>query len=488
LLFNTYTFILLFLPLTLILFHSCRYYLSSPWMISSLVLSSLFFYGYWQPGFLLLLIPSIVSNYLISQLIVTNIGSNRAQHWLLIGIGANLSLLAYFKYKNFFFSTTNDLLGTALDVVPLALPLAISFFTFQQIAYLVDVYQKKVLPSNLLNYTAFVAFFPQLIAGPIVHFKNMNQQFSSPIWQGFNADLFNKGIMLFAIGLFKKVVLADSLASFANPVFDSAFAGEQISSLNAVIAMFSYSFQLYFDFSGYADMALGIAAMFGILLPINFNSPYRAGSISEFWQRWHITLSHFLRDYIYIPLGGNRSGITKQYSNLLITMLLGGLWHGAGWTFVLWGGLQGVLLILHRRWQVLGCQLPLIIAVPITFIIVSLAWVLFRAQSMEAAYSIYHGLLYPQGVITGLMQAWDLLSIKSLLEMRPESAYVWLIVSTLIVLLLPNSQTFVALHNTESLAKTTSVMIKGVICGILLFIALKHMTTVSVSEFLYFNF
>jgi D-alanyl-lipoteichoic acid acyltransferase DltB (MBOAT superfamily) len=432
--------------------------------------------------------PSMIGNYFLSTIINNRENNVFARIWLFIGITANLLLLGYFKYKNFFFETTNTLLGTEINIVPFVLPLAISFFTFQQIAYLVDVYRKKISPGDFFSYVAFVSFFPQLIAGPIVHFKDMNQQFFSRKWRAFDASLFNKGVMLFSIGLFKKIVLADSLAVFSNPIFASALAGEEISSLNAVIAMFSYSFQLYFDFSGYADMALGIAAMFGIYLPINFNSPYRATSISDFWQRWHITLSNFLRDYVYIPLGGNRVGLTKQCSNLLITMLLGGLWHGAGWTFVLWGLIHGALLVVNRCWAYMNVNIPTVIAVPLTFITVSLAWVLFRAENIEAAQSIYYGLIQPQGIVVGLKHAFDSLSVKALLELQAETAYVWLIASTLIVLILPNSHTFVELSKNERVNGSQPSVIKGMMCGILLFVALNHMETATVSEFLYFNF
>jgi D-alanyl-lipoteichoic acid acyltransferase DltB (MBOAT superfamily) len=457
-------------------------------MINTLILLSLFFYAYWNPNFLFLLVPSMIGNYLLSKLLIKNHQRIPAKVYLLIGVAINLAILAYFKYKNFFYETTNFLLETETQIVPLVLPLAISFFTFQQIAYLVDIYQGKISPGKFVNYVAFVAFFPQLIAGPIVHYRGINQQFNATRWRIFDGNLFNKGVMLFSIGLFKKIILADSLASFSNPVFDSAMGGEQITSLNAVIGMFSYSFQLYFDFSGYADMALGIAAMFGILLPINFKSPYRATSIIDFWQRWHITLSHFLRDYIYIPLGGNRKGVSKKHSNLLITMLLGGLWHGAGWTFVLWGGVQGLLLVLNNCWSSVDFKIPVVIAVPLTFITVSLAWVLFRAENLESALSVYHALLQPQGVVTGLTQAWNNLSVKAMLEMRTETAYVWLVFSTIIVLILPNSHTFVEFHKHDKVEKSSPSVIKGVFCGILLFIALNHMTAVSVSEFLYFNF
>lgn len=445
---------------------------------------SLFFYGYWNPIYLGLLAGSMILNYCLGQNISSNGKLVQAKRWMILGVSANLFLLAYFKYRNFFFDIANQLAGADIGITPLILPLAISFFTFQQIAYLVDCYQKRTSAGPLLNYLTFVSFFPQLIAGPIVHFRDMNQQFNNSSWLTFDRELFVKGLALFSIGLFKKVVLADSLAQFSNPIFNSALTVGSVTSLDAVVAMFSYSFQLYFDFSGYADMALGGAAMLGLQLPINFNSPYRAKSIIEFWQRWHITLSSFLRDYLYIPLGGNRLGQWRRYSNLVITMLLGGLWHGAGWTFLLWGLAHGGLLVLNHCWRRLNLTIPAIVSVPVTFVAVCLTWVLFRAETFEAAEVIYSALFQPSGVISGLTQAWHSISLDALLSMSPATAYLWLIASGLIVLFLPNSQTLVGMAQVRDKMSLRVALLAGV----LLFVALNRMLTISYSEFLYFNF
>jgi D-alanyl-lipoteichoic acid acyltransferase DltB (MBOAT superfamily) len=262
-----------------------------------------------------------------------------------IGILFNISLLAYYKYMDFFIENTNILLNTNIELIHLALPLAISFFTLQQVAFLVDSYEGLVEEKDFLDYAIFVSFFPQLIAGPIVHHAEMMPQFSSKWNMLKNYKNISAGLFIFSIGLFKKVVIADQFAQWANAGFNNA---QVLNLLEAWATSLSYTFQMYFDFSGYTDMAIGAALLFNIKLPINFNSPYKATSIQDFWRRWHITLSRFLRDYIYIPLGGNRRGEFRTYSNLMVTFLLGGLWHGAGWTFVFWGFLHGVALVLHR--------------------------------------------------------------------------------------------------------------------------------------------
>jgi len=276
------------------------------------------------------------------------------------------------------------------------LPLAISFYTFQQIAFLVDTYRGFVGWVSFLNYAVFVTFFPQLIAGPIVHHKEVMPQFASRQ----NLADFNRlavALSIFTVGLFKKTVIADGLAPTANLVFAKADAGNLVSSIEAFAGTFAYSFQLYFDFSGYSDMAIGLALLFGIRLPVNFRSPYRADSIIEFWRRWHITLSRFLRDYLYIPLGGNRKGATRRATNMMTTMLLGGLWHGAGWTFVIWGGLHGASLLINQIWAGVilrhpGLRLPKSVAVGLTFVTISFFWIFFRAETVDGALNIISGM------------------------------------------------------------------------------------------------
>ncbi len=410
-LFNSYVFILLFLPIVLIVFYKIgsvgHHRVALAWLVGS----SLFFYGWWNPAYLGLIMGSILFNYALG----TRLPSRKNQHklhrksLLIFGVIVNLGLIVYFKYANFFIDNANYVFNSSIEFQKLILPLAISFFTFQQITYLVDAYKGETKEYNFLHYCLFVTFFPQLIAGPIVHHKEMLPQFIRDSIYKFKADNLSIGLTIFFIGLFKKVVLADGIAIYSTPVFNGAEAGEVLTFVNAWCGALAYSFQLYFDFSGYSDMAIGLARMFGIVLPVNFHSPYKAVNISDFWRRWHMTLSRFLRDYIYIPLGGNRSGTFRKYNNLFITMLLGGLWHGAGWTFVIWGGLHGVYLILGSAWayfkiNILGLNgkssmFGRVTGRIITFIAVVVGWVFFRAESLDSALLILNAMSGMNGVI-----------------------------------------------------------------------------------------
>ncbi len=399
LLFNSYTFLLVFLPITLIGYRWIRGRGRDELRpgLAWLVTASFIFYGYWKPVYLLLLVGSILGNFSIG-LLMGRLDPNRAgwrQGILILGIAANLGALAYFKYLGFFSELFFDLIGRPYETLAIALPLAISFFTFQQISYLVDLYEGEAPRVDLLEYTLFVTFFPQLIAGPIVHHREIMPQFGNA-WDRERADRdLAIGLPYFFGGLFKKVVIADQLALYATPVFGQAQDGLTPWSLTAWIAALAYTGQLYFDFSGYSDMAIGLGRMFGIRLPLNFNSPYKATNIIDFWRRWHITLSRFLRDYLYIPLGGNRRGVARRYLNLMITMLLGGLWHGAGWNFVIWGGLHGSYLCLNHGWNTIARRFgrrPEDVgwfgrsaSWALTFLAVVVCWVIFRAESWGAA-------------------------------------------------------------------------------------------------------
>ncbi len=391
-LFNSYEFIFLFLPATLFGYYFLGKRFGYEYAIALLVLASLYFYAWWNPVYIWLILLSMFFNYGVGKILSTN-GERRL--WLTIGVSANLALLGYFKYANFFVDTTNYLVGTSFNLQNIILPLAISFFTFQQIAYLVDTYRQKTDEHSFLHYALFVTFFPQLIAGPIVHHSEMMKQFTRKTTFDFNFKKFELGLTIFSLGLFKKVILADRVAEFSTPVFTAAFAGTPLTVTEAWIGSLAYSFQLYFDFSAYSDMAIGIALLFGIRLPVNFMSPYKAVNIIEFWRRWHMTLSRFLRDYLYFSLGGNRNGETRRYTNLMMTMFLGGLWHGASWTFALWGGLHGAYLIVNHAWRhfrrSIGHDLEKsrlwsrVLARGITFLAVVIGWVYFRAESFESA-------------------------------------------------------------------------------------------------------
>jgi len=390
-LFNSYEFIFLFLPFTFFIYF---FLLKQRLIIAAkgfLVFASLFFYSWWNISYLPIILSSMLFNYIIGNSLNENFQKVKVhkKSLLAFGIVANVSLLGYFKYTDFLIDNFNHIFDSSIPLLHLALPLAISFFTFQQIAYLVDSYREETSEYDFLNYALFVTFFPQLIAGPIVHHAQIMPQFASRWSLVKNYKNIAMGLFIFSVGLFKKVIIADSFASWANAGFGSA---STLNLLEAWSTSLSYTFQLYFDFSGYTDMAIGAALLFNIRLPINFNSPYKALTIQDFWRRWHITLSIFLRDYIYIPLGGNRRGELRTYSNLMTTFIIGGLWHGAGWTFVFWGFLHGIALVINRVWSRFGLRLWGWFAWFITFNFINIAWVFFRAESWSDALYILHSM------------------------------------------------------------------------------------------------
>jgi alginate O-acetyltransferase complex protein AlgI len=409
-LFNSYVFIFAFLPVTLAGYFLFTKFSSRRPGLLWLTAASLFFYGWWNPQYLLLLLGSMLFNYLTGLTLARMYRghSPRLGPTLAVGIAVNLLIIAYYKYANFIVDNVAALTGAHFTMNAIVLPLAISFFTFQQIAYLVDASRGETAEYDIIDYCLFVTFYPQLIAGPIVHHKEVMPQFAAPGQRRFDSHAFAEGITFFTAGLFKKVVLADNLAKIADPTFAAAAGGDPVTAVTAWIGIFAYSFQIYFDFSGYSDMAVGLARMVAIRLPYNFNSPYKAVNIIDFWRRWHMTLSRFLRDYLYIPLGGSRRGPARRYVNLLLTMFLGGMWHGAGWTFVIWGGLHGLYLVinhaidavraaagLNRKYGWLGASAGRLI----TFVAVTVAWVFFRAPTTDAAFALFHGLTGGYGLI-----------------------------------------------------------------------------------------
>ncbi|MDF9393249.1 MULTISPECIES: MBOAT family O-acyltransferase [Methylococcus] len=406
-LFNSYEFLFLYLPAVLAGFYGLLRR-SSDLAVAWLGLASLFFYGWWNPAYVLLLLVSIGFNFLAGRRISLMSQRSRVRRWLLAGsIAADLVLLGYYKYANFFVRAVNDLAGTQWRLEEIVLPLGISFFTFTQIAFLVDAYRGRAREYRFLPYLLFVTYFPHLIAGPILHHGEMMPQFSGAQHRRRIADDFATGLTLFLFGLFKKTVLADGIAPHAQQLFAAA----QFQSpmfLESWIGALAYTFQLYFDFSGYSDMAIGLSLLFGIRLPLNFDSPYKAADLADFWRRWHMTLSRFLRDYLYIPLGGNRCAPWRHGLNLFLTMVLGGLWHGANWTYLVWGALHGAGLVIHRGW----CSLRRRVgwdADPVsrparwagwllTFVTVVFGWVLFRADSLATAGNILRGMLGLNGL------------------------------------------------------------------------------------------
>ena len=470
-LFNSYAFIFLFLPTVLLGFHwigkQGRHRVAIAWLVGA----SLFFYGWWNPAYLGLILVSILFNYGVGVSLGAAPKAPHKKPILILGVAANLGLLGYFKYANFFVDNLNQVAGSDVVLEQVILPLAISFFTFQQIAYLVDAWRGDTREYNFLHYCLFVTFFPQLIAGPIVHHKEMLPQFARNSVYHLRASNLAVGFTIFALGLFKKVVLADGVAFYATTVFDAAEAGTLLTFFEAWGGALAYSFQLYFDFSGYSDMAIGLARMFGVRLPLNFNSPYKATSMIDFWKRWHITLSRFLKEYLYIPLGGNRKGEARRFINLMITMLLGGLWHGAGWTFILWGGLHGLYLVVNHGWVKVMCSISVggsaaknrkrskvgsVSGWAITMVAVIVAWVPFRAETIEGASRVLAGMFGVHGFSVserligklGRFEEWllfhdvafDGFFANGAFGSDPYAGVTWIIVLLLISVALPNTQ------------------------------------------------
>lgn len=399
-LFNSFAFIFIYLPVVLAgFFWLARH--SKTWAAGWLALASLVFYGYWDYRYIPLLLSSIGFNYWAGQRIVQAVKPTR-KRWLAFAVSVNLLLLAYFKYANFFLSATNSIVHTDFQTLDIVLPIGISFYTFTQIAFLVDTYQGKVNEYRFVHYLLFVTYFPHLIAGPVLHHKEMMPQFADGRnYQPTSANI-AIGLSIFVVGLAKKILIADNIAPLANPIFSP---GAHPQLIEAWIGTLAYTFQLYFDFSAYSDMAIGLSRMFGVRLPLNFNSPYKSENIIEFWRRWHMTLSRFLRDYLYIPLGGSRSGSFNRYRNLMVTMVLGGLWHGAGWTFVVWGCLHGLYLVINHAWQFIASTTRLPTRVLgtmgsrlLTFLAVLVAWVFFRAPDVPTAMDILAGMAGQNGV------------------------------------------------------------------------------------------
>lgn len=493
-LFTTATFAFVFLPLVL-----AGYYLlgrrSPTWAAAWLLAASVFFYGYWMPVFTLLLLASIAGNFAFGKRIAqTKVGSRAANIWLTAGIVFDLGLLAYFKYANFFVANLDALLGTHWGPLKVILPIGISFYTFTQIAYLVDTWARKVNEARPIHYGLFVTYFPHLVAGPVLHHAQMMPQFADAAVYRFDAARFFGGLCIFALGLFKKVVIADGIAPYADAVFRPADAGLVPSTEEAWIGALAYTFQLYFDFSGYSDMAIGLSWMFNICLPFNFDSPYKALNISDFWRRWHISLSTFLRDYLYIALGGNRKGKVRRYVNLALTMVLGGLWHGASWSFVLWGALHGAYLVANHAFRALVERLGLaprlgrsrvfaVLAWSATALAVVVAWVFFRAETMGGALRILQAMAAraPAPPEPGLM-LWNA-------GLQAAVAWGWCLLLGLVVVAFPNSNRIgQRLLDLAATRARWSMLAGG--AGLTVAAALVLVNTMrdSVSAFIYFNF
>ena len=412
-LFHTHLFIFGFLPVALAAFFIAAK-VNKRLPVFVLIAASLIFYAYWMPEVTLLLLGSIVFNYLAGLFLQSDRPKATRRLAVIAAIAIDLGLLAWFKYANFFTETLHALTGFGPGPLDIILPIGISFYTFTQIAYLVDSYKGEVKEKSFSSYVLFVTFFPHLIAGPVLHHKEMMPQFADPNTYRFNWLRITLGALLFAIGLWKKVVFADTMAPWANDAFNAADAGMIPELYTAWGGSLAYTLQIYFDFSGYSDMAVGLGLMFGIVLPINFDSPYRSLSIVDFWRRWHMTLSRFLRDYLYIPLGGNRNGDLARFRNLFLTMLLGGLWHGASWLFVVWGALHGLYLIAAHLWSQAGLKLRSFVGSTlapvagwaITLLAVVIAWVFFRAKTLDGALDMLKGMFGQHGADAATLMAF----------------------------------------------------------------------------------
>jgi alginate O-acetyltransferase complex protein AlgI len=490
-LFNSFGFIAVFVPVTLLGFAALvgvRRRLAVAW----LVLASLFFYAGWSLHslqYVALLLGSAMFNFVVGrELALRRFSPERMRLIFWAAIFANLALLGFFKYTNFAIGSLNDILGTTFGRVQLDLPIGISFYTFTQIAFLVDVWRKQAREHRADSYLLFVSYFPHLIAGPIIHHSQVIPQFEKAKVTDFGLAL---GLCIFVIGLSKKVLLADSFAPYADLLFLRAEEGTSATLVQAWVGLLCYSLQLYFDFSGYCDMAIGVSLLFGVRLPVNFNSPYKATSIIEFWQCWHITLSRFLRDYLYIPLGGNRAGSARRYLNLMITMLLGGLWHGASWSFVIWGGLHGVYLAVNHGWRGYfnrrgakgGSTVSRTVGLVSTFLAVVVAWAFFRAKTLSGALTIL-------GSAFGVNQPAAADPFKGTFDVQGAA---WLVAMGLSgVWLLPNTQQLFNYHADQSTVGSGSGVIdrpsiaSALAVGALFCWALSMMG--KVSPFLYYQF
>ncbi len=469
-LFNSIEFLLIFLPIVFWGYFGLNKLklinLATGW----LVIASLIFYSYWKIDYLPLILISMVFNYSLGNTLTNDKLKINKKLVMLIGILINILLLGYFKYFDFLIYNINIVLHANFNYMNIMLPLGISFFTFQQIAYIVDSYKNLTKEYDFLTYALFVTFFPQLIAGPIVHHKEMMPQFEKLRNRFINHKNISIGLFFLAIGLAKKVLIADYFSPFVKQTFDLL---PHLSCFQSWIASLSYTFQLYFDFSGYCDMSVGIAYLFNIVLPQNFNSPYKSQNIQDFWRRWHITLSRFLRDYIYIPLGGNRLGKIKTYRNLFLTFLIGGIWHGANWTFIIWGMLHGIASCIHKFYNNFNFKINKIACYIITFLFINITWVFFRATNVTKALEIIKSMFGLNGfepiVINKMRFYFSNGDIKLSL---------FLFLGAIILLCLPNSF--------ELAKKIKPNLLWGSITFALIIMSLLQLN--KISEFLYFQF
>jgi len=479
-LFNSPVFIFLFLPVALLVYFLLNRanltIVSKQWLI----ISSLFFYSWWNVLYLPLMISSILINYFTALQIQNN--QKRKKVYMLLGVFFNISFLGYFKYMDFFISNVNAIAGTEFPLLHLVLPLAISFYTIQQIAYLIDSYGGLVKEKNFYDYVLFTTFFPHLLAGPILHHKEMMPQFKTTENKQVNYHNLAAGLFIFSIGLFKKVVIADTFAEWATAGFQNS---AQLNLIEAWATSLSYTFQLYFDFSGYTDMAIGVALLFNIKLPQNFNSPYRAINVIDFWSRWHMTLTRFLTAYIYEPIvrSFGKFSFNRAMFATMVTMLIAGLWHGAAWTFVIFGFLHGFAMVLNHYWKKTKIKLPVILAWFLTFSFLNLSFVIFRADNLETVTNIYKAMLGLNGIVIPKILTFINTSavtfgdVYSHINGKAQTT-AYIILALIFILRFPN---------TTQLAKSFETTLYNLVLTFV-FLSVSFSMLSRVSEFLYFNF
>ncbi len=522
-LFNSIEFIFFLLPLSILSFFLARKFTQLKFAIYTLIFFSFIFYGFWNPINIFLLISSITFNYQLAKII----RKNKQKYLLVFGVTINLLILFYFKYTNFVLNNLNVLLNKEWEISKIALPLAISFFTFQQIAYIVDNYNKKIVKHCFREYILFISFFPQLISGPIVMHEKLIPQIQDKKFGKFDIYLISMGFSLFVIGLVKKIFIADNLAYYANNLFDSASIGNKVQFFEGWIGSICFYFQIYFDFSGYTDMASGIALMFGIKLPLNFNSPYKSTSVIEFWRRWHITLSDFIKNYLYIPLVSIFTSHTKNYLvrdriqkfpfifiplifPIIITFALSGLWHGAATTFIIWGLYHGVLVSINHVYKFLIYKYKFLkqenkvynfCSFILTFLSVNVGWVFFRSNDLATAISIFKGMFgFNKIILSSRLKEYlfflnDNNSIfyfasenQSWLGFIRLEALLFIIASSIICFSFSSSMSLFSFVDNDNGKKFTPSILTGFITGIIFVILIVFIISKSTSEFLYYQF
>ncbi len=502
-LFNSYIFILIFLPLTLlgyyILNHFKRYEMSKAFLAGM----SLWFYAYFDVKYLGVIVSSVLINYLLSYIILRkesrsgNLPDLTKRIFVILGISFNLGVLIYFKYLDFIIENINLVIKGHINTLNILLPLGISFFTFQQLSFIIDRALGRAKHYKFINYLTFVTFFPQLVAGPIVLYDEMMPQFEDVNNKKFSYDNFTRGVLLFTFGLAKKVLLADVLAVSVNFGFDNALFLDSVSTALLILA---YTFQLYFDFSGYSDMAIGLGRMFNIELPVNFNSPYKAASVKEFWQRWHITLSRFFIKYVYIPMGGSRKGRIRTLFNVFMIFFLSGIWHGANWTYIVWGIMHGIAVVWDNLY-IIGVKdasnkkepkiiIPRFAGWFFTFVFFNLSLIFFRSENLSTAFTLFKNLFsfkytgyLPK--LTSSLNIPELYLIEKIVDLKaPQfnnmlSVIIFILFMILCTLIIKGK-------NAYELAKCRLTAKTAVVCALLLSWCIISFS--QVSTFIYFNF